>query len=400
MTFKNLPLINLLGKKGRSGALFIFALFLSFSIFGGAIILSSLKRGLKSLEYRLGADIIVTSQTAYVKKGLEDILLFGNRTYFYMPKSRMADIAQVDGVELVSPQIFLATLSSGCCSIGLQIIGFDPETDFTVKPWLSKDFLGNLQDGDVIIGSKIGVPVGGALKFYGVPCRVAGQLGDTGTGLDNAVYTTVSTIKKLIAASVELGHNDKMVGNPDRYISSVMVKVKDGYDLNDVARAIDRQVKQVKAVKTKSMTSGISDSLANISRITGVLTGAVWFLCLLIMIIVFTMIISERKKEFAVLRVMGASQKKLSLLVLCEAVIVNTAGSLSGILLAGMAIFPFHSIIEDALNLPFLLPSFGGVLLIGAFSLFLSVLAGSLTSAFAAHKISKIDAGVMLRDGN
>ena len=59
MTFSSLPFITVLGKKGRSVALFIFAAVLAFSLFGGALILTSLRNGLYSLELRLGADIVV-----------------------------------------------------------------------------------------------------------------------------------------------------------------------------------------------------------------------------------------------------------------------------------------------------------------------------------------------------
>ncbi|MBR0475470.1 MAG: ABC transporter permease, partial [Treponema sp.] len=251
MKFTQLPFANLLGKKGRSAALFLFALLLSLSIFGGSLLLLSLRKGLRSLEYRLGADIIVTPSGAFVKKGLESILLYGNRTTFYMPRSRLEETLSVDGVEKASAQVFLATLSSGCCSVGLQIIGFDPASDFTVQPWLTKDFGGVLEKGDVIIGSKILSSVGETLKFFDVPCKVVAQLGETGTGLDNAVYTSIDTIQDLIDASIRKGVNEKMLKGAGRYISSIMVKAEEGQDLDDLCRRIEHDVKQVKAVRTK-----------------------------------------------------------------------------------------------------------------------------------------------------
>ena len=79
MTFRSLPVKNLLGNKSRSMLLFIFSVLLSFSLFSGFTIIQSLKNGLKSLEYRLGADIMVVPKTAYEQNGLEEILLKGNR---------------------------------------------------------------------------------------------------------------------------------------------------------------------------------------------------------------------------------------------------------------------------------------------------------------------------------
>ena len=93
MNIKRLPLINLVRHPARTAALVLLTAFLSFSLFGGTVVVSSLRQGLGSLTSRLGADIIVTPETAYVKKGIENILLYGNRTYFYMPRKRLDDVA-------------------------------------------------------------------------------------------------------------------------------------------------------------------------------------------------------------------------------------------------------------------------------------------------------------------
>ncbi|WP_407428332.1 ABC transporter permease, partial [Treponema sp.] len=185
-----------------------------------------------------------------------------------------------------------------------------------------------------------------------------------------------------------------------KMISTVMVKVKDGYDIDNIAGQIQRKVKKTQAVKTKAMTSGIASSLSSFSKITGLLMIVVWILCLIILAVVSTLITGERKKEFAVLRVMGASKKKLSRLVTAESVLVNAAGSLSGIIIAVLCILPFHSLIKEAIGLPFLLPDFFKTLVLLILSLLLSVIFGCLTSSYSAHKISKIDTGIILREGN
>lgn len=400
MTFRKLPFANVSGKKGRSAALITFAFFLTLSVCAGSIILFSVQNGLKNLELRLGSDIIVTPESAYEVNGIEDILLYGNRTYFYMPKNVLDEVSKIEGVELVSPQMFLATLDSGCCSVGLQIIGFDEKSDFSVKPWLTKDFQGTLSDCDIIVGSKIEVPANKTLRFYTVDCHVVAQLHETGTGLDNAVYTSLKTIKKLIESSMILGFNDKLAENPEESISSVMVKIKDGYETDYVARKIDKNIEGVKAVKTKSMTSSISDNLSSISKISFILIAAVWVLCIAVMSVVFSMIIGERKKEFAVLRAMGASRKKLSRLVLSEAVILNASGAILGTAVTCLSIFPFHAAIEKSLNLPFLLPDFLKCILIFAASILISVLTGAASASVSARKISKIDTSMILREGN
>ena len=401
MKFSSLPFINVLGKKGRSAALVVFSILLAFSIFGGVLILTSLRNGLHSLELRLGADIIVVPYEARTKVSADTILNQGNRTYFYMSNKNLEKVAAIEGVERVSPQIYMCSMNAGCCSVSLQVIGFDPESDFTIQPWVRQSFSEKLGDGDILIGSKVTLTESRKLRFFDKLWNIAAQLEETGTGLDNAIFANVNTVQSLMAAAEELGYgfvNDK--SSATNMISTIMVKVADGYDINNVAGQIQRKVRKTQAVKTKSMTSGIADSLSGVSKVIAVLTAVVWVLCLVILVVVSTLITNERKKEFAVLRVMGASRRKLAHLVMAESVLLNVAGGVVGIVIAFLGIVPFHTLIKNAMGLPFLLPRSGLIFVLVLLSLALSVLCGCIASSYSARKISKIDTGTILREGN
>lgn len=400
MTYSTLPIINLLGKKGRSAALLVFAVLLSLSIFGGALLLAGLGNGLRSLERRLGADIIVVPYEARTKVSADTILNQGNRTAFYMSRANLAKVAQLEGVQAVSPQIYLCSMNAGCCSVSLQLIGFDPESDFTIQPWMRESYGGPLGTGDILIGSKVTLPASRTLKFFDVSCHVAAQLDDTGTGLDNAVYANLDTIQLLLDSAATKDFSFASGSYSDKMISTIMVKVADGYDIDDVAGLIQRRVRKTVAVKTKAMTSGIAQSLASFAKIIAALSAVVWALCLVILVIVSSLVIGERKKEFAVLRVMGASRRKLARLVMAESLAVNAAGGMCGIALALLVVLPFHALISESLALPFLLPSPALILALSAASLALSVLCGCLAASHAARSIARIDTGVILREGN
>lgn len=400
MTFSSFPILNLLGKKGRTFALVLFALFLSFSLFGGALLLTCLRGGLHSLELRLGADIIVVPYEARTKVSADTILNQGNRTYFYMSKQNLAKVAQVEGVAQVSPQVYLCSMNAGCCSTSLQLIGFDPATDFTIQPWVRQTFSGTLKTGDILIGSNVTLSASRKLKFFDKLWNIAAQLDQTGTGLDNAVFANLETIQQMLDAAAERGFTFADKSYSDAVISTIMVKVADGYRIDDVASVIQRRARRTQAVKAKGMTTGIADSLASTANIIGVLAAVVWVLCLIILVVVSSLIIGERKKEFAVLRVMGASRKKLSRLVMGESLVVNLTGGVCGILLALLCILPFHTLISQSMGLPFLLPPAFVVILLAVCALVLSVGCGCLTSAYAAHQVAHVDAGVMLREGN
>jgi len=394
-----LPLHNLKRRPFRTAVLIVISALMTASVFGGLIISSSLKNGLDSLEQRLGADIIVVPKDAEAKTDLENLLLQGTPGYFYMDKSVQEKISAVEGIDLTSPQYFLVSANAECCSVKVQIIGFDEDSDFAVKPWLKEVYDGRLGANEIIVGSKISTRVGHTLKLYGVECKAVGKLDATGTGLDTAIYTTNETVRTLIAASQEKGISVLAKQSPENVISSVYIKVRDGYDAGEVAGNINLTVDGVQAVRTRSMITGTADRLSVISGSIGFFSAAVCVLAAVIMTAAFSVLANERRKEFAVLRVIGFSRRKLGEVVLSETVFICLAGAVSGLLLTALTVLPFGTLIEQKTGLPYLSPDMVK-LLIYAFLAFGAVMVtGPLASAWSAYRLSRVDTGSILREG-
>jgi len=394
-----LPLHNLKRRPFRTAVLIVISALMTASVFGGLIISSSLKNGLDSLEQRLGADIIVVPKDAEAKTDLENLLLQGTPGYFYMDKSVQEKISAVEGIDLTSPQYFLVSANAECCSVKVQIIGFDEDSDFAVKPWLKEVYDGRLGANEIIVGSKISTRVGHTLKLYGVECKAVGKLDATGTGLDTAIYTTNETVRTLIAASQEKGISVLAKQSPENVISSVYIKVRDGYDAGEVAGNINLTVDGVQAVRTRSMITGTADRLSVISGSIGFFSAAVCVLAAVIMTAAFSVLANERRKEFAVLRVIGFSRRKLGEVVLSETVFICLAGAVSGLLLTALTVLPFGTLIEQKTGLPYLSPDMVK-LLIYAFLAFAAVMiTGPLASAWSAYRLSRVDTGSILREG-
>ena len=396
----NIIIKNIIKRPGRSLALMVLAAFLSLSVFAGTIMVQSLRRGFSSLEERLGADIMVVPYEASTRSDLENIVLQGNTGYFYMDSSYLDQIAAMEGVGKISAQYYLASVSAGCCSIPVQIIGFDPDTDFSIQPWIKKSNGGKIGYLDVVVGNDLNAFVGDTLSFFGQEVHVAAKLDKTGTAYDTEVFTNRDTIRTLIQASLDKKLNEYGNINSGNVISCIMIRVADGYAVEDVLNPINIHFKKLKAIRTKNMISGISDSLAGISRIAGILTILIWIIALGIMIVSYIMITGERKKEFAVLRAIGASRKKLSGILLGEGVLISMVGSLIGLILGMLVILPFSKAIEESLGLPFLLPGAGQIVLTAAAALFLASLAGALAVGISAYRITRMDTGMILRSGD
>lgn len=396
---RELSIKNLERKPVRTVALILLAAFLSFSVFGGSVIVMGLQNGLSNYEARLGADIVVVPYEAQTKGALESILLQGIPGYFYMDEQYFQKISSIEGVETAAPQFFLASASAGCCSVPVQIIGFDPETDFSIQPWIRESYGGSIGDGDVIVGGGITMPDDGVLTFYDTPVRVVAQLDETGTGLDTAVYANMNTIKQMMANAQALGFHYFDDVDADSAVSSAMVKVADGYSIEDVCADINIHVRHVEATQAKSMISSIAGGLGSVSRVIGLLTAMIWVLAIVILMIAFVMISNERMKEFAVLRVVGASQRMVCRLLRVESVLISLAGAVLGALTALAVIVPVGNIIRARLELPYLLPGTGVIAALLAGSVAVSVLAGWATSFISAQRIGKNEAGLILREG-
>ena len=397
MDLKRLPLRNLSRHPGRTAGLAVIVAVLSFVICGGALMVSSLQTGLQSLESRLGADIVVGPASADSHVDFNEVLIEGVPGSFYMDASVVSKVAEREGVEAATPQFYLATMKAGCCAMPVQIVGFDPDTDFIAKPWIARTYGGELGLFDVMVGSNISGAVGGTIRFYGKDCSIVAKLSETGTSLDNAVFATGDTVKELIAASVGLGFSPLAHEDPDQVVSTVMVKVADGYDVDQVAGDISLHVRGVTAVATRTMTSGVADSVAAMSGVVQTVFTVIGILAVAVLAVSFVVVGRQRTREFAVLRVVGASRRALSRVVLVEAAVVSAAGALAGILIALTAVVAFNSALEEALGLPFLLPGIAAIAVFAAVTFVVAVLTGCMASHISAARLSKVDPGQILR---
>ncbi|MBP3206057.1 MAG: ABC transporter permease [Lachnospiraceae bacterium] len=401
--FRSLTLKQLSRRPARTTALILLAMLLSLSITGGTLIISGLKSGLDSLESRLGADIMVVPYEVRTKTNINNLFLQGNNGYYYVGKQYLDKLydGSIEGIGQISEQYYFATASSGCCSAALQLIAFDPKTDFTIKPWINVSYKDELQDCEIVVGNDINAFPGDTLVFYGVECKVAARMDKTGTYLDTSVYTSPATIEKLIenAQSRQLA---AYTGNtsPSTHTSCVLINVAEGYTVEEVLNDINVHVKKVVAIQSKNLIANVANGLTNVSGIISVLVLVIWILSLIIMVIAFTMMINERKKEFAIIRVVGASEKMLTHMVVREAFVVSSSGSLLGALFGSLIVSLFSGMIEESLDLPFLLPSVPELAVLFLTALLAATVSGSLAASYAALRISRIDPALTLREDN
>ena len=83
----SLSVKNLIRRPGRTAALALLTAFLALAVFGGSVVVLSLRSGLSSLEARLGADVILVPSEAQSRVSLQNMFLQGTAGAFYMEAS-------------------------------------------------------------------------------------------------------------------------------------------------------------------------------------------------------------------------------------------------------------------------------------------------------------------------
>ena len=377
----------------------IVVLFLSFTWLAGSFLILSLQRGLKSYRERLGADIIVIPNSSKGHGSVDNIFLQGITGNYYISAKDIAKIEAVEGIEKTSRQFYLTSAKASCCSTRIQIIGIDPETDFTIQPWISSSFKGTLGPDEVIVGNSVSASVSERVKFYGRSYRVAAKLDSTGTGLDSAVFTGMDTIRQMAEDAGNIMDRDAFRGvNIKDCASAVLIKVRDGYQISDVADQINIRITKVQATQARSMISGIANGLGKVSGIIGFLIVFVFILAVIILAVVYALLSNERRKEFAVLRTIGASGRMLFKVMSFEALYIGCIGAAAGIILALVLSYSLESNIKNSLELLYLIPDIPTVLLITLMTFLISVLTGVVISSVSAGKTVRTDTGLLLRE--
>jgi putative ABC transport system permease protein len=396
----NISLKNLIQRPGRTIALTLLTVFLAFSLLGGSLLVYGLKSGLGNLESKLGADIMVVPYEATTKSTFSDMILQGNPGYFYMDDNIMDKLNTFAGISDISSQFYLASTSSGCCDYKVQIIGYNPDTDFTITPWLKDNYSGDVKDLEIVVGNRLNAFPGDTLRFFDVNCTVVAKLEETGSYLDTAVYANMNTIRAMIQGAKDNGMHTFDNVNPNNLVSSILINVADGYSVEDVLNDINIHTKKAEAVRTQNMLSDVSDGLINISDIISVLLIVIWIFSLMVLFIIFSMIGNERKKEFAILRGMGASQKELSHIMMKEAFYICSLGSLTGAIASSCVLYLFGNMIRSNLSLPFLFPDLSVFAGLFVCSVVTSVIAGIISATMCVCKVSHVDTALVLRGDN
>jgi putative ABC transport system permease protein len=236
------------------------------------------------------------------------------------------------------------------------MVVYDPQTDFTITPWIERNLKRPLAKGEVIGGTYIFVPPGEkGIRLYGYLTTLTGKLEPTGTGIDQTLFMTVDTAREMARSSLTTAEQPLQV--PSGSISAIMVQTTPGVDVHKVALLILRDTTGMFPIESPNLFGTFRNQMSDLLWGFFALTIVIWALAAVMMGVNFSMAANERRREMAVLRAVGAMPDFVFRLMLTEAGLLAAGGAIAGIAIAASALFIFKDLIASSLKIPFLFPS-------------------------------------------
>ena len=368
---------------------------LSVMLFSVTVISVSLKKGMGNMRKRLGADIMLVPKGEREKA--ENMLLEGSRSNFYFDGAVYEKVQSIDGISDSTSQCFLKSLSADCCSSEVQIVFFDPETDFVVGPWIETEYKQKLSGDAVIVGSDI-VSEDGSIKLFGQEYAIASQMARTGTALDSSVYFSTDAKSELLKNAEEKGSFLTEEQKKGDILSSIFINVDGSHTAEQIIDSAHKTIGDIfDVVYPKKLHESLSGSLGKITGVVNVISLSLGILLVAILLIINSIIMKGRKSEIALLRVLGHRKKDLIRKLLSEMGLISLAGALGGSFLGALIVIPFGRYIGKSLDMPYLGPGIASVLLQILLIVGLVILIVFLSSVFFIIHTTNIEPYLALR---
>jgi len=327
-----ISILRFAGKNLRRRPLRSFVLIISISLLVSIFIFSlsfvlNVTSSIKKTSERLGADILIVP--AGTRGAAEDVLLENKAKPFYMDRGIMDRVKRIKGIETVTAQTYLVTLTGVCCDVPeTVVVAFDQDTDFIVTPWLKERLKRRLNKGEAIAGQESFLNINLGLMevdsiLFGKTFRIVGSLDKTGTGLDNAIFISDENMDEIIK-------NGKVDVRPGQ-VSILFAKVRKGIDPYKVARDIEDSIIEVDTMARRDIGKNLINSLRDINSIfvLSLLISSV--LSLFLTWAIFSAIVNERKREVGIMRAIGAKSRHVAGLFIIEVLIISVIGAMIGV---------------------------------------------------------------------
>lgn len=349
--------IQNLGRRQIRTWLLIAAIALASAVtFAGVVAMASVTASMQVGLSRVGADLMVVSRDALTN--ITNALLIVEPTDSTVAADAVPKAA-LRGIAGLSAQRILRTDRSGFGNAGEQVdlIGFDPATDFTILPWLSERLAGTMQPGDVILGGGRDLPLGSQALLFGQPFRVYGKLARTGSGTqERGVFMRDERLLALAPAIRDrLGSVPPMLA-PDR-VTGFLIRMAPGTTELQARFSLLSNIPGIKVIVGDALMTGIRQGLVAVLGGLVLLVIALSTSTAVMVALLFSAIMAERRRELGLLKAIGARNRQIVGVALVEAALATAGGAAIGVLLGLILLRLFERVLVHHLGemgIPFL----------------------------------------------
>ncbi len=424
LSITHISVSNLKRRRLRTVALVV-SLTIAIGIFFSYVLLSkSIENTLEIGAGRLGADIMVIPSGS--EKPAETVLLSGSPTLFYLKKDVLDRLEGYSEVEQLSPQLYLQPFTQLVCCIAEKflIIAYDPDTDFTVAPWIRYKLKGQQDMYDVVVGHSVKYYPGQEMTLYGRKLKVVASLDPTGLGyFDKSVFIPLNGARKMLKALKKYNEKKKIphkkiikdesfshLTNPVKGsisvkdidpdgVSAIFLKLRPDVSVKEFAKRIEKDINGIGAVVVKESTVTVKRQISSLLSSFLIPIIILLLMCTLILGVVFSMSVKERQREIGLLRAMGSYKRTIFRLVITESFIIAFLGAIWGTLFGSAIFFVFKNKIMAALNLLYVWPSLSVIFSVILITVITSLLVGLLSGLYPAFRASTMEPYLAIRSG-
>lgn len=367
-------------------------------IFCAASVYRGVSSGIEISKQRMGADIVVVPETVTLEPSL--VLFGGATTNTYMADSRLGDIMAIPGVRRATPQFFTQSLSADCHDIGTQnrMLGYDPQSDWIIAPWLKKIHKDALKDDEVILGAKIPVWTQNRISILGKWYNIVSIAEETGTTLDYSLFVSMAEARRVAAKDVFLGEVWTKQGAPDGLISAILIQTDETARIETIASDIQR-LGGVRAIVAADIKNRINHQFTVLLVLLGGIGVLTILASLLQLFSRFYSLTWERQAEWGLYLALGASGRDIAFIILGETVAVSLAGSIAGLILGGglykLTLLTLHTY----QSFPFIAPDWQYIALLSLALTGTFTGLGALAAWLPARQGSKTEPGTVMTRG-
>lgn len=389
------------------------------TLFTASILLRGVSTGIREGANSLGADLMVMPQSikgnvkALLTGEADSMLMGGLETGDFMNVDLMGTVAAVNGVEAVSPQLYMATWDEGgaCCRlVDVNIVGFDPKTDFIIKRLVENKYEHKdpFPKNNIFLGYHLTVDMEDyeviqLWKVYGYNFKVVGRLKKTGTALDMSMFIPIDGCYAMKDTAIKnaLPEAAKKISKIKKgMVSSFLVKVNPlAVDPKEIGVEIKLVVPGMTVISTAEMLTRLQRQLHGTVKSLIYSGLIVWVMSILVVGAIFSVVVNERMREIGLLRAMGFRRLSVFKLVMYESTLVTGLGGFLG-LVAGLGLISFiRGFFLESMKMPFLWPSyyFFGVLIV--ICLAAGVASGIFGGLYPAARCSTMEPLAAIRTG-